>query len=272
MQLSQADVHKKKLLLSLDRLWLVIAIALPVLVALLVPLPAVDLAYQVRAGDEILRRRAARRRHVDVHRGRAAVDGPAVAGPGAAGARRRVGGWELLAVLRAGWWRSPWAARSAPRWRAAQAADGGDPRAARVRARRAGARAPAAAVRDRDVRRAPVARRGARASIRAGCGAAPLLVVLWANIHGSFVLAPLVLGYAWLDDVARKRPWRPSLAVLVVGLLATFVKPFGPGVWAYAAGIGVNPAITDRVSEWQRTTPLTVPGALFYASAIGTLL
>ena len=102
--------------------------------------------------------------------------------------------------------------------------------------------------------------------------AAPLLVVLWANIHGSFVLAPLVLGYAWLDDVARKRPQRQSLSVLVIGLLATFVTPFGPGVWAYAAGIGGNPAITDRVSEWQRTTPLTVPGALFYASAIGTLL
>ena len=86
------------------------------------------------------------------------------------------------------------------------------------------------------------------------------------------MLAPLVLGYAWLDDVARKRPQRQSLSVLVVGLLATFVTPFGPGVWAYAAGIGANPAITERVSEWQRTTPLTVPGALFYASAIGTLL
>ena len=43
-------------------------------------------------------------------------------------------------------------------------------------------------------------------------------------------------------------------------------------MWAYAAGIGANPAITERVTEWQRTTPLTVPGALFYLSAIGTLL
>ena len=44
--------------LSFDRLWIWIAIALPALVALLVPLPAVDLAYQVRAGDEILAARA----------------------------------------------------------------------------------------------------------------------------------------------------------------------------------------------------------------------
>ena len=40
--------------LSFDRLWVVIALALPALLSLLVPLPAVDLAYQVRAGDEIL--------------------------------------------------------------------------------------------------------------------------------------------------------------------------------------------------------------------------
>ena len=101
---------------------------------------------------------------------------------------------------------------------------------------------------------------------------APLLIVLWANMHGSFVLAPLVLGYAWLDDVALGRPSRPTFAVLVVGVLATLLNPFGPAVWAYVAGIGANPGITERVSEWQRTTPLSVPGALFYASAIGVLI
>ena len=69
--------------LSLDRLWLVIAIGLPVLVALLVPLPAVDLAYQVRAGDEILRTGGASgRRHLDLHGRGHAVDRPAVAGAG----------------------------------------------------------------------------------------------------------------------------------------------------------------------------------------------
>jgi hypothetical protein len=60
--------------------------------------------------------------------------------------------------------------------------------------------------------------------------------------------------------------------VLLLGVVATLVNPFGPAVWAYAAGIGANPAITDRVSEWQRTTPFTVPGLLFYVSAIGALL
>ena len=102
--------------------------------------------------------------------------------------------------------------------------------------------------------------------IPVGSGSRPCSSSLWANMHGSFVLAPAILGYAWLDDVLRGRPARTSFAVLVLGVLATFVTPFGPGVWAYAAGIGANPVIAGQVSEWQRTTPFTVTGLLFYAS------
>ena len=40
--------------------------------------------------------------------------------------------------------------------------------------------------------------------------AIPILVVLWANVHGSFFLAPLVLGLAWLEDVAARAPRRGS--------------------------------------------------------------
>ena len=43
------------------------------------------------------------------------------------------------------------------------------------------------------------------------------------------------------------------------------------GAWAYAAGIGANPAIAGQVTEWQRTTPFTVPGLLFYLSAAAAL-
>ena len=100
----------------------------------------------------------------------------------------------------------------------------------------------------------------------------PVLVVLWANVHGSFVLVPLILGFALLDDVIYRRPWRRSLAELFVGTAATLLNPFGIGVWTYAASIGVDPVIRDTVSEWQRTSPLTVPGALFYASLVGTVV
>ena len=114
--------------------------------------------------------------------------------------------------------------------RGAGHADGRDPRAARVRPGRA--------------RRSPCGRSCSAIAIFAGllwlvatrrdapardCGSRRVLVVLWANMHGSFVLAPLVLGYAWLDDVARGRPSRTSLAVLRASAsLATLVNPFGP--------------------------------------------
>ena len=259
--------------LSLDRLWLVIAIGLPVLVALLVPMPAVDLAYQVRAGDEILRT--------------AAIPGVdtwtfTVAGTPwtdqqwlaqvALALGYRAGGWELLAVARAGL-----VAVALGCCIASSMARGAGPRMAAILALLVFAlAAPALALRPQlfgiVIFAALLWLIATRHEHPRRLWAAPLFVLLWANLHGSFVLAPLVLGYAWLDDVARGRPSRQTLTVLVVALLATLVNPFGPGVWAYAAGIGANPAITEHVSEWQRTTPFTAPGALFYASAVGTLL
>ena len=42
----------------------------------------------------------------------------------------------------------------------------------------------------------------------------------------------------------------------------------GSGSWTYAASFGTDPVISSAVSEWQRTSPLTIPGALFYASLV----
>jgi hypothetical protein len=100
---------------------------------------------------------------------------------------------------------------------------------------------------------------------------APLLVVAWANVHGSFVLAPLVLAYACVDDLAARRPAGTSLAVLLISSLATLLNPFGIGVWTYALDLGLDPVIRETVSEWQRTSPLTVPGAVFYLSLVACL-
>ena len=44
--------------MSLNRLWLFLAVALPVLAAVIAPLSTVDLAYQLRAGAEIIAARA----------------------------------------------------------------------------------------------------------------------------------------------------------------------------------------------------------------------
>ena len=91
-------------------------------------------------------------------------------------------------------------------------------------------------------------------------------------MHGSFFLGPAAVAVALLEDLVARRPGSRRLAVvLVVSIAATFVNPFGPAVWPYALGLATNPEITALITEWQRTSPLSVTGALFYASVGGVV-
>ena len=259
--------------LSFDRLWTWIAIALPALVALLVPLPAVDLAYQVRAGDEILAARAlpVADAWTFTVAGTPWVDQQWLAQVKLA-AGYAIGGWELLAVLRAGL-----VAFSTGVLVAMARERGASPRTAAILALAAFAlAAPALALRPQLFGIALFAVLLWLIAVRARSPRlyllAPVVVALWANVHGSFVLGPALLGYAWLSDIAAKRPARLSLWILVAGTLATLVNPYLAGAWAYAVGIGANPAIAGQVSEWQRTSPFAMPGLLFYPSVVITVV
>ena len=102
---------------------------------------------------------------------------------------------------------------------------------------------------------------------------APVLVMAWANLHGSFFLGPVVLGLAWLEDLHDRAPAAPrTLAIAVVSAAAALLNPFGPEVWAYAVGLTTNPEVTARITEWQPTSLRTVPGMLFFGSALGVAL
>lgn len=258
--------------LGLDRLWLFLALALPALASLIVPLPAVDLAYQVRVGEIILA--TGRIPAIDTFTftvaGAPWTDQQWLAQVLLA-AGFRLGGWELLAILRAALIVVAFGLLAG-----VALARGTSTRTAAILSLLAFLVAsPALALRPQLFGIAIFAGLLLLVSTREGHPRlqllAPVLVALWANVHGSFVLGPVLLGYAWLDDLARGRPARRAFLLLVAGTAATLANPFGIGVWAYAAGIGANPEITARASEWQRTTPFTVPGLLFYASAIGTL-
>ena len=109
---------------------------------------------------------------------------------------------------------------------------------------------------------------GRRASPRA-LWALPALMLIWVNVHGSFVLVPLLLGLAWLEDrVESPRTARTILAVGAATLVATLASPFGPGVWVYAAGIGTNSTIVRAVTEWSPPTIREYSGVVFFASAL----
>ena len=102
----------------------------------------------------------------------------------------------------------------------------------------------------------------------------PLIALIWANVHGSFVLAPILVGLAWLDAIpgGRSGPGRASPRALVgVGaltLVATLVTPFGAEVWRYALGLATSEQVSRLVTEWQRTTPTTYAGVVFYVSLV----
>lgn len=99
--------------------------------------------------------------------------------------------------------------------------------------------------------------------------AIPALMLVWVNVHGSFVLVPLLVGLAWFED-RKDSPGaaRTALAVGITSLFATVANPFGLDVWAYAAGIGTNPTIARTVTEWAPPTIREYSGVVFFVSAV----
>ena len=113
----------------------------------------------------------------------------------------------------------------------------------------------------------------------------PVFALLWANLHGTFLFAPALCGLAWFADLydasadARRGSvrggWRAALEfhqMLVVGAvatLATLANPNGLAVWGYVANLTSNPTIAARVSEWRPPSLLAIPGALVWLSVAG---
>ena len=100
----------------------------------------------------------------------------------------------------------------------------------------------------------------------------PVLAVMWANVHGSFILAPLLVAFALGDDLFSRRSATRMLGVLAATVAATFATPFGPAVWSYAKTIATNDTIRHWVAEWRPPTFSTVEGALFWLSGVAVLV
>ena len=257
-------------MVTLTALWVFLAVALPVLGALLAPLSAVDLAYHLRAGAQFLDTgvipttdtftfTAGGQPWVNQQWGAQAL----------LSAVYRVGGWTGLAIVRA-------------------VLVGAVAGLVFVTVRRQGvAVRPAAwltlatfvlssvamALRPQLIGMVLFAlvlllvverRRHPRL-----LWAIPVVTLLWANLHGSFFLAPAALGLAWLVDIHdRARQRHATLAVAAASAVAACVNPFGPSVWIYAAGLSTNPTVTELATEWQPTSLRSPAGVAFFASAL----
>ncbi len=260
--------------MSLSRLWVFLAVALPALAALIAPMSTVDLTYHLRAGGEILA--AGQTPTLDdwtfTAGGTAWVDqqwGAQVV----FALVERLGGWTGIVVLRAALTGLVFACLYLVSRR-----NGLDARTSGLLSLLAFlVAAPAMAMRPQLLGMACFGLvlllvAGRRAHPRGLC-LAPIVIAVWANLHGSFFLGPAVLGLAWLEDIHDRVPSpHRTLALAVAGALAACLTPFGPLVWAYAASLSTNPEVTARITEWQPTSLRTAPGILFFGSLLAVAL
>jgi hypothetical protein len=255
---------------SLRAFWSFLAVALPVLASLLAPMSTVDLTYQLRAGAEILSSGAIPAADTwtftinglpwfDQQWGAQVILRLAEA----------LGGWTGLVLVRAG---LTAVVVGCLFWIAVRR--GLDARTSALLTLAAFVvAAPAMALRPQLMGMALFALLLLVISMRhrrpRAMWLALLIVAIWANVHGSFVIGPLSLGLTWVADAVERSPTaRLTLLITAVSLVAACLTPFGPAVWAYAAGLSSNASVTTLVSEWQPTSIRTAAGILFFASAL----
>ena len=255
---------------TLATVWLTTAVLLPVLVALAVPLSAVDLAYAIRAGEQMLDRGEILRTDPFTF---TAAGAPWLNQQWLAQIALAVvhdaSGWPGLAILRGGLVGVAFGLLlDLDRRR------GLDPRRAAIlllatfvvaapglalRAQLFGVVGFAAALWLLELGRHRPAVRWAIVP----------LALLWTNVHGSFVFAVALPLVAWLaDGGVRGRASLQLPAVALAAAAVTLLNPFGPAVWSYAVGLATNPVVAGLASEWQPTS-LDGPGVLFLASVVG---
>lgn len=79
-------------------------------------------------------------------------------------------------------------------------------------------------------------------------GLLPIAVLLWANIHGSFILAFVLLSSALLFGAGDRK----NLAIwLGISLLATLLNPRGLFVWQFIPQMLASPSDQLYATEWR---------------------
>ncbi len=256
--------------MTLPRLWAFLAIALPTLAAVIAGMSSVDLTYQLRAGAQIVSTgtipsvdtwtyTAAGQPWFDQQWGAQVV----------LDAAYRVAGWTGLVLLRAGLVAIIFGCL----FEIARRAGLGLRRAAWLTLAAFIVSAPALGLRPQLLGMALFAATlllvADRRTAPGRLWLVPVLVALWANVHGSFFLGPLVLLLAWIEDVHDKDAGaRRTGLVAIVSVVAACLTPFGPTVWAYAVGLSTNSRVTALITEWQPTSLHDVGGILFFGSAL----
>lgn len=91
----------------------------------------------------------------------------------------------------------------------------------------------------------------------------PLLSVVWANMHGGFILGLGILGFFACAELLRSdaRVWQPWLA-LIASVAVTACNPYGPRLLLY---VWNELSRAHPITEWQRAAATDVAQFVFFA-------
>lgn len=79
----------------------------------------------------------------------------------------------------------------------------------------------------------------------------PAFFFLWANLHGSFALGVFVLLlYLFIKTVDTHKFFSKDNFIGTFSFLATFINPYGIGVWREAWSSASDPRLRWSISEW----------------------
>lgn len=100
----------------------------------------------------------------------------------------------------------------------------------------------------------------------------PPITLIWANVHGSFPLATVLLVLAWIEDRREGRHWeRTTILAAIASVAGATINPYGLEVWRYVVALSTNPEVRETIGEWQPPSVTTADGFLFYASAVAVV-
>lgn len=254
--------------MSLGQLWTFLGVALPVLAALLVPMPAVDLTYQLRAGAEILSSRGIPQTDTWTYTVQGATWLDQQWGAQAIlAAAYQLGGWTGLAVLRAALvGLAFWFARSTLR-----AYDCARRPATVLTLLSFIVASPALALRPQLFAIVLFAATmwivAKRREHPRRLWLIPVIALAWANLHGSYPLVVVLVALGWLDELIRARVARsvPPPKAPVRNIPAPTITP-SPRRAAAAQG-GTPRAGDPRAGDPRAGTSRGIPGAVTPARA-----
>lgn len=78
----------------------------------------------------------------------------------------------------------------------------------------------------------------------------PSLMLIWANLHGSFILGIIILGFFTFINIFKKAKNKELLIVFLLSSLATLINPYGFRLWGEVGLQLSDISQRETITEW----------------------